>query len=1288
MLVSVAPAAASASAVSAVQKDASPRFTDIQEHNTVRIGVLAHGPHDETLDYWDSLPRQLNHAFSGLHFELVVGGFRDMNAKVAAAEVDVLITNPSHFIQLRDQYTGVRALATVVEEIQGLLLPYFGGVIVVRADRLDLQTLSDLSDQRIGAVDSQSLGGYRAQLLEFHRQGLSRPKYYKFTFTDMPHEQVVEDVVEGRVGAGFVRTGVLEEMAAAGTLDVASIRVLNAQQVPGFPLALSTALYPQWVVAAMPHLSTSWSNHLTATLLTAGLSEMGSPLGSELRFSLAADYYQVEALARTLRLPPYEEVPAVTLNEFSRSHPLVSLGIITLVLVLLATALQLWRARMRFQETAGALERMIATVPVGLSEAEVGKNHTPRLRFLSPKARELIGLSEEDDDATLEDFMRHMYDGDHKRFMEANKQAIVNQATMDVEVRFTIKNKLRWLRIVSTPHMQPKSNMVWSGFIRDVTEERQTSARLQAIFEQAPVSILLQDTETGEVIDANPTTWKEYGFSSREQFLANQASTWMKSEPYTVENAAELSRQAAGGRTLEFEWPSLRVDGAIIWHRVTLAPIRYSERTAVVALCLNITAQRLSNQRLMESEARFRTLLDDIDGVAVQGYQLDGSVTYWNRAAEDLYGFSRDQALKGNLLDLIIPDEMRHEVEENLTRVARGDKIENGELELRASDGSRVPVYSSHTVLRRPGLPPELFCIDIDLRERKRYEEEAMRASQYDTLTGLPNRTLLATLLARACERARARNEYLVCCYLDLDQFKLVNDQCGSKVGDRLLRTVALRLKRMLRDDGVLSRVGGDEFVLFLEGVEHIAELQKRLQSILDHINQPLRILGHTIRTGASIGVTVYPQDQDDPEALLRHANQAMLLAKQEGRNRFNVYDPEIGEDIKRRRSMLLEIEKGIQEKQFFLYFQPKVDIQKMTTLGLEALVRWQHPVHGLLSPQAFLPFLDDSDLELSFGEYVLVEAIRQLEAWRESGLSLSVSVNISGAHLRRPNFSVRLQDMLQAFPKVEPSQLELEILESAASIDTQQVSLTLNQCRGLGVSIALDDFGTGYSSLSRLGSLPIDTLKIDQSFVRQMLEDMRSLSVVKSVIGLSRAFNMQVVAEGVETPEHALSLIALGCDQGQGYAFSRPMPAAMVSVWLQQWRDSGVVRKLSAERKVSPTELALIVASNAHHAWYNQLQIFMQEDTDADVSALLYDHEYCSLGLWIKDEGQRVFGKDEDFQELVSVHREFHSLARDIANAWQAGNGVQSECLSELECVSKEVDRLIEKLRESQRFE
>ena len=965
--------------------------------------------------------------------------------------------------------------------------------------------------------------------------------------------------------------------------------------------------------------------------------------------------------------------------EFVVAHPFFSTVFLILVLGLTLLIVLLWVARARLKETAGSLQRLIASAPVGLSEARVGKDGEPEWMFLSRRGAELIGRADHGRDLTLADFTRNMHPDDLDRFAEANRKAIAKEAPLDVEVRFKVNGGWRWLRVASNPLHRPDGQLVWSGSLVDVTEQREASARFEAIFEQSPVAIIMHDPETGEVLDANPQALREYGSATFEEFLPNQATMWSSEPPYTLERATDLMQRAAQGERLQFDWPLNPADESGHWQRVTLATIRYADQVRVLALAVDITEQRRAEQRLRDSEKRFRTLLDDIEGVAVQGYLTDGSVLYWNRASERLYGYSREEALGSNLLDLIIPQEMRAEVKKNLAKVAEGGEIRNSELEMRTKDGHRVPVYSSHTVLRSPGEEPELFCLDIDLSERKRHEEEVLKAAHYDRLTGLPNRVLLGELMGQAFARMDRQNSSLALCYVDLDRFQAVNDEFGADVGDQVLITVAGRLRRLIRGSDIVSRLGGDEFVIVLEGVSEQTQLRDRLQFLLNGVSRPIRIDSHTLRVEASAGVTLYPQDANAPDVLLRHASEAMLEAKRKGRRRFSLFDPALERDLQQRRDMVVEIQRGLENNEFVLFYQPKLDMANGKVLGLEALARWQHPSRGLLTPPAFLEYLDGVELERQFGEFVITQALAQIDFWNRAGFDWVISVNISGPHLLDAEFSDRLFQMLRQFPSVRPAQLELEILETIGVTDLDQFVRVLNRCRELGIRIALDDFGTGYSSLSRLRTLPIDVLKIDQSFVRGMLTDLSDFSIVKSVIGLAHAFSLEVIAEGVESDEHAVALLKLGCDYGQGYGFARPMPAEAVMDWLERWQQKAEGKEFEADR-LSAAETALNVAIKTHEGWLNRLK---QSDREHQVgpTAEPADHSRCSLGLWLQDEGLKLFGDRPQYPDLVERHREFHALAKQIADALVDGQQPDPELERRLEQVSAELKRLIKAL-------
>ncbi len=688
------------------------------------------------------------------------------------------------------------------------------------------------------------------------------------------------------------------------------------------------------------------------------------------------------------------------------------------------------------------------------------------------------------------------------------------------------------------------------GAFQDITDLADAERRFRAIFEQSPVSILVQDAASGELLDANQQAWRGWGYDSLEAFRDAQSHAWLDAE-YGADQALKRMRRAMKKGGDRFEWPSRHADGSVVWHDVTLTPVTLSGRACALAVCLDITRRRESERRLRESEERFRRILQDIDGVSVQGYALDGRVRYWNRASEHLYGYTESEALAGNLLDLIIPPEMREQVRFDLQRVAEGGGIENGELDLMRKDGSRVPVYSSHTVLRRSGEEPELFCVDIDLSERKAHEEALDRLAHYDALTGLPNRRLMGILLEQMMTRVRRSETAFALCYLDLDDFNPINDQFGHEMGDQMLVAIAQRLRRLVRGSDLIARLGGDEFVLALDGVGDGPELERRLQFILDGVARPVVLAGQRLAVGGSIGVTLYPQDEADPDTLLRHADHAMYRAKALGRNQFCLFDVEIAARVSEQRRRLSEIATGLDQEQFRLHYQPKVNLASGKVAGFEGLVRWHHPGSGVLAPMSFLPVLERTELEVRFGAYIIDQALKQLEEWLQAGLDLSLSVNVSGPHLLSEGFVETLRELLGRCPAVPPARLELEIVESAAVTDLERAVAVLLEVRKLGLQVSLDDFGTGYSSLSHLRSLPVDEVKIDQSFVRDMLTDLNDYNIVRSVIGLADAFDLRVVAEGVETAEHADALRTLGCELVQGYAFARPMAAEEVVAWL-----------------------------------------------------------------------------------------------------------------------------------------
>ncbi|WP_158613608.1 MULTISPECIES: PAS domain S-box protein [Aquitalea] len=487
-----------------------------------------------------------------------------------------------------------------------------------------------------------------------------------------------------------------------------------------------------------------------------------------------------------------------------------------------------------------------------------------------------------------------------------------------------------------------------------------------------------------------------------------------------------------------------------------------------------------------------------------------------------------------------------------------------GEIWNRRKNGDLYAELLSISVVRDQfGQIQHYIGIFSDITQLKAHEAELNRIANFDPLTGVPNRRLLSDRLEQALIRSRRSGKSCAVCFLDLDGFKAINDLHGHEAGDQLLIAVTERLQSVLRADDTLARLGGDEFVLLLSGLEGSEECIPVLDRVLSAVRQEVKLAAAAICTSASVGVTLYPLDDADADTLLRHADQAMYQAKTSGKNRYQLFDPESDRKAQLHRRTLESLALALQQQQFLLYYQPKVDLGSGCIIGVEALIRWQHPERGVLAPAAFLPTLQGSELETAFGRWVLDEGVAQAARWQEQGLDMAISINVSANYLLHADFYHHLQQALQRYPQLQPSLLELEVLESAALADMDQALAVLQQCRALGVHFALDDFGTGYSSLTYLRKLPLDTLKIDQSFVSNMLDDADDLGIVASVIQLAEVFQRQVIAEGVETMAHGAVLLQMGCRLVQGYGIARPMPAAELEGWCRQWQLQGLWRQL-----------------------------------------------------------------------------------------------------------------------------
>ncbi|WP_194791101.1 putative bifunctional diguanylate cyclase/phosphodiesterase [Pseudomonas sp. UFMG81] len=536
---------------------------------------------------------------------------------------------------------------------------------------------------------------------------------------------------------------------------------------------------------------------------------------------------------------------------------------------------------------------------------------------------------------------------------------------------------------------------------------------------------------------------------------------------------------------------------------------------------------------------------------------LGGRITYVNQQFCSISGYSREELLGVNHRIL---NSGLHEPTFflDMWRSLAAGRVWKGEICNRAKDGSLYWVDSTMVPLIDPQTNKvrKYVSIRFDITEKRQLLHTLQWRVGHDVLTGLPNRAYLSDLLNQALAFSRRERVPLAVCMLDLDGFKAVNDGYGHATGDLLLVEVARRLQGILRGGDAVARLSGDEFVLILRNVEGPRPLHAALQRVLQALAAPYVVREQPLTLSASIGVTLFPQDEEDADTLVRHADQAMYVAKQRGRNRYHLFDVSQEQELKATHQTVTRVRRALRDGELRLYYQPKVNMRSGRVIGFEALLRWLHPSKGPVPPGEFLPLVEQTDLIVELGEWVIDQALSQLQQWQQSGCDWSLSVNIAARQLQRGDFAERLAQLLAHHPGVDPACLDLEIVESVAIDNLAHVGRCLDACRALGVRFSLDDFGTGYSSLSYLKRLPAQTIKVDKSFVRDILHDHDDLALTTAVIGLARAFGREVVAEGVESVEHGRVLMGLGCELAQGYGIARPMPAEQVLAWAAGYRQ------------------------------------------------------------------------------------------------------------------------------------
>ena len=633
----------------------------------------------------------------------------------------------------------------------------------------------------------------------------------------------------------------------------------------------------------------------------------------------------------------------------------------------------------------------------------------------------------------------------------------------------------------------------------------------------------------------------------------------------------------------------------------------------------------------------------------------DGTIVEVNDAFTNITGYSREESV-GYTPRILNSGRQTPEFYQSFWSDLHNKGHWYGEIWNRHKSGEiYAEMQTISSVLDADGKTQNFVSLFSDVTAAKNHEKKLQHIAHYDALTNLPNRVLLGDRLQQGMAQALRHGNMLAVAFLDLDAFKSINDSHGHEVGDDMLIALSGRMRNALREADTLARIGGDEFVVVLSDLADPAASLPLLNRLLSAAAQPVQIGDVELQLSASLGVTFYPQPEAvEADQLLRQADQAMYQAKIAGKNRYHIFDADLDRSVRGQHESIERIRLALLNREFVLYYQPKVNMRSGKLIGAEALIRWQHPDKGLLSPAVFLPVIENHPLAIEVGEWVIEAGLAQMRQWRVNGLQLPVSVNIGARQLQQANFTERLVALLAAYPDINPAELELEVLETSALEDIEGVSRVIQTCREIGVKFALDDFGTGYSSLTYLKRLPVTMLKIDQSFVRDMLDDPDDLAILQGVIGLASAFRRDVIAEGVETVAHGSLLLQLGCELAQGYGIARPMPAQDMPAWAAAWCPDAAWKN---QPVISKEALPLLLAGADLRAWVATVLEFLKGNRPE--LQKMGEHD-CHIGQWIDMEGLHRYRHSAAYTAVAAAHEAIHERAATLIQLHKAQQPTQ----------------------------
>jgi diguanylate cyclase (GGDEF)-like protein/PAS domain S-box-containing protein len=997
-------------------------LVDLGASENIKIGLLAFKFKEITKKEWAQTQNYLNQIIPDSHFEIIPMSYPELNQAVENEQVDFVITNSGHYVYLEAK-NHISRIATMIKYKNNHWLNEFGGVILSRSDRDDIQTINELKNRKIAAVDVESLGGYAAQMYELYEKGLDKDNF-KLLFTGMPHSNVVQKVLSGEADAGFVRTEVLESMLKKGTLKPDEFKIINQQNVKNFPFYLSTELYPEWPIARMQKTPYDLANKVVVAFLKMN-AEIQAKEG-DVRWTVPLEYRAIHTMLLALHMPPYDVAENFTLLDiYIKYKPwVIILGIIT---------------------------------------------------FFT-----LVGI------------LREFY-------LRKKVEAVLNDLS-------TSNEKLKY-----------------------------QSLKNEMMLRLAGDGVHILDVE-GKVVQVSNQFCHMLGYE-HDEMIGMSVKQW-DDGMYEIDVPAQIENLSQNSEL--FYVKHRRKDGTTYDAELIITKISIFKEDFVYCSTRDITQQLIS-----QAQTKLAAIVYENSSSAITIVDIEKEIISVNPAFEKLTGYLQDEII-GQKIDILKSGQHEQQFYHDMWENILFEGTWEGTIIDRNKDGSLFTKWLEiMTIYDSDQKPYRRVCIFSDKTDEKYAQEQIWHQSNFDALTDLPNRNMFMFRLEKRLQLSGFSDVKVALIYIDLDNFKEINDSMGHDKGDFLLIETTKRLKECIDEDNVLSRIGGDEFTVIMPRVILLEEIEIMSRKILESLSQPFQITERIIHITATIGISIAPDDTQKADILLKNAEQAMYAAKNDGRNRMRFFTASMHEKIVQKMNLIEEMRRAIQLEEFVLYYQPIMHLESGEVHKAEALIRWEKSDGSIVSPADFIPLAEETGLIVDIGQWVIQEACMQVSVWRSRyDADFQVSINKSPVQFKSNKYpSTLIMDIIDE-NKLSPEAIVVEITEGLLMQQTPLVEEKLLNIEKQGISLSLDDFGTGYSSLSYLKKFDIDFLKIDQSFVRNLEEDYDDRVLCEAIVAMAHKLNIKVIAEGVETEAQRDYLRSIQCDYIQGYLISRPIQA------------------------------------------------------------------------------------------------------------------------------------------------